>query len=142
ESRRPTRRHRARRAGQLLPPCPHRGRRPAVGRRGPPARHPHHGRAPTAGRLSPGASGSRGRALGVKGVGEAGATAAPPAAVNAIVDALRPYGVSDVPMPCTPERVWAAIQEAAGNPGEAIRTPRRGADGSAPPARSTPAARL
>jgi aerobic carbon-monoxide dehydrogenase large subunit len=81
--------------------------------------------------------------LGVKGVGEAGATAAPPAVVNAIVDALRPYGVSDVPMPCTPERVWAAIQEAAGNPGEAIRTPRTGADGSAPPARSIPpAARL
>jgi carbon-monoxide dehydrogenase large subunit len=33
--------------------------------------------------------------------------------VNAIVDALRPFGVADVPMPCTPERVWRAIQEAS-----------------------------
>jgi len=49
--------------------------------------------------------------LGVKGVGEAGTIASTPAVVNAIVDALRPFGVSDVPMPCTPERVWRAIQE-------------------------------
>ncbi len=47
--------------------------------------------------------------LGVKGVGEAGTIAATPAVVNAIADALRPYGVRDVPMPCTPERVWQAI---------------------------------
>jgi carbon-monoxide dehydrogenase large subunit len=50
--------------------------------------------------------------LGVKGVGEAGAIASTPAVVNAIVDALRPYGVNDVPMPCTPERVWRALQSA------------------------------
>jgi carbon-monoxide dehydrogenase large subunit len=50
--------------------------------------------------------------LGVKGVGEAGTIASTPAVVNAIVDALRPYGVTDVPMPCTPERVWRAIQAA------------------------------
>lgn len=50
--------------------------------------------------------------LGVKGVGEAGTIASTPAVVNAIVDALRPWGVHDVPMPCTPERVWAAIKEA------------------------------
>jgi carbon-monoxide dehydrogenase large subunit len=50
--------------------------------------------------------------LGVKGVGEAGTIASTPAVVNAIVDALRPFGVSDVPMPCTPERVWRAIQSA------------------------------
>ena len=50
--------------------------------------------------------------LGVKGVGEAGTIASTPAVVNAIVDALRPFGVHDVPMPCTPERVWRAIQEA------------------------------
>jgi len=50
--------------------------------------------------------------LGVKGVGEAGTIASTPAVVNAIVDALRPFGVQDVPMPCTPERVWRAIQEA------------------------------
>jgi carbon-monoxide dehydrogenase large subunit len=48
--------------------------------------------------------------LGVKGVGEAGTIASTPAVVNAIVDALRPFGVTDVPMPCTPERVWRAIQ--------------------------------
>jgi aerobic carbon-monoxide dehydrogenase large subunit len=50
--------------------------------------------------------------LGVKGVGEAGTIASTPAVVNAIVDALRPQGVTDVRMPCTPERVWRAIQEA------------------------------
>jgi carbon-monoxide dehydrogenase large subunit len=50
--------------------------------------------------------------LGVKGVGEAGTIASTPAVVNAIVDALRPMGIDDVPMPCTPERVWRAIQSA------------------------------
>ncbi|WUI00463.1 xanthine dehydrogenase family protein molybdopterin-binding subunit [Spirillospora sp. NBC_00431] len=48
--------------------------------------------------------------LGVKGVGEAGTIASTPAVVNAIVDALRPYGVHDVAMPCTPERVWRALR--------------------------------
>jgi carbon-monoxide dehydrogenase large subunit len=48
--------------------------------------------------------------LGTKGVGEAGTIASTPAVVNAVVDALRPYGVNDVPMPCTPERVWQAIR--------------------------------
>jgi aerobic carbon-monoxide dehydrogenase large subunit len=52
--------------------------------------------------------------LGVKGVGEAGAIASTPAVVNAIVDALRPFGIGDVTMPCTPERVWRAIQTAQG----------------------------
>jgi carbon-monoxide dehydrogenase large subunit len=50
--------------------------------------------------------------LGVKGVGEAGPTAAPPAVINAIVDALSPYGILHVPMPATPHAVWQAIQEA------------------------------
>ncbi|WP_084463561.1 xanthine dehydrogenase family protein molybdopterin-binding subunit [Microtetraspora fusca] len=50
--------------------------------------------------------------LGVKGVGEAGTIASTPAVVNAVVDALRPYGVRDVPMPCTPERVWRALGQA------------------------------
>ncbi len=49
--------------------------------------------------------------LGVKGVGEAGAIASTPAVVNAVVDALRPYGVTDIRMPCTPERVWRAVRE-------------------------------
>jgi carbon-monoxide dehydrogenase large subunit len=52
--------------------------------------------------------------LGVKGVGEAGTIASTPAVVGAIVDALRPYGINDVRMPCTPERVWKAIQDARG----------------------------
>jgi aerobic carbon-monoxide dehydrogenase large subunit len=51
--------------------------------------------------------------LGVKGVGEAGAIASTPAVVNAVVDAVRHLGVSDVPMPCSPYRVWKALQEAA-----------------------------
>jgi aerobic carbon-monoxide dehydrogenase large subunit len=50
--------------------------------------------------------------LGVKGVGEAGTIASTPAVVNAIVDALRPHGVNDVQMPCSPERVWRALQQA------------------------------
>jgi carbon-monoxide dehydrogenase large subunit len=49
--------------------------------------------------------------LGVKGVGEAGTIASTPAVVNAVVDALRPWGVDDVEMPATPQRVWRAIQE-------------------------------
>jgi carbon-monoxide dehydrogenase large subunit len=48
--------------------------------------------------------------LGVKGVGETGAIASPAAVINAVVDALAPYGVEDVPMPATPERVWRAIE--------------------------------
>jgi carbon-monoxide dehydrogenase large subunit len=50
--------------------------------------------------------------LGVKGVGEAGTIASTPAVVNAVVDALRPFGVHDVQMPMTPERVWRAINGA------------------------------
>jgi aerobic carbon-monoxide dehydrogenase large subunit len=50
--------------------------------------------------------------LGVKGVGEAGTIASTPAVVNAVVDALRPLGVRDVTMPCSPERVWRAIEAA------------------------------
>jgi len=49
--------------------------------------------------------------LGVKGVGETGAIAAPAAVINAVVDALAPFGVTDVEMPAKPERVWRAIQE-------------------------------
>jgi carbon-monoxide dehydrogenase large subunit len=49
--------------------------------------------------------------LGVKGVGEAGTIASTPAVVNAVVDAVRHLGVTDVPMPCSPYRVWKALQE-------------------------------
>jgi carbon-monoxide dehydrogenase large subunit len=52
--------------------------------------------------------------LGVKGVGEAGTIASTPAVVNGIVDALRHMGVRDVEMPCSPMRVWRAIQGGAG----------------------------
>jgi carbon-monoxide dehydrogenase large subunit len=47
--------------------------------------------------------------LGTKGVGEAGTIASTPAVVNAVVDAIRHLGVSDIQMPCTPERVWKAV---------------------------------
>jgi len=50
--------------------------------------------------------------LGVKGCGEAGAIGAPPAVINAVVNALEPYDVDDIQIPATPERVWQAIQAA------------------------------
>jgi carbon-monoxide dehydrogenase large subunit len=50
----------------------------------------------------------------VKGVGEAGTIAAPPAVLNAIIDALQPLGVTHIDMPATPERVWRAIKSAQG----------------------------
>ena len=49
--------------------------------------------------------------LGIKGVGEGGTIAATPTVMNAILDALGPFGVTDVPMPATPERIWRAIRE-------------------------------
>ncbi|MBP2369538.1 xanthine dehydrogenase family protein molybdopterin-binding subunit [Pseudonocardia parietis] len=52
--------------------------------------------------------------LGVKGVGEAGTIASTPAIVNGVLDALRHLGVTDVEMPCTPQRVWRAVQDARG----------------------------
>jgi carbon-monoxide dehydrogenase large subunit len=48
--------------------------------------------------------------LGAKGVGEAGAIGGTPAIVNAVIDALSPFGVRDIDMPLTPERVWRAVQ--------------------------------
>ena len=48
--------------------------------------------------------------LGVKGAGEAGCVGAPPAVINAVLDALKPLGVDDIAMPAKPERVWRAIQ--------------------------------
>jgi carbon-monoxide dehydrogenase large subunit len=50
--------------------------------------------------------------LGIKGVGEAGCVGAPPAVMNAILDALRPRGVTHLDMPATPRRVWEALQKA------------------------------
>jgi len=50
--------------------------------------------------------------MGVKGVGETGTIASPAAVMNAVVDALSPFGITDIDMPATPERVWRAIEEA------------------------------
>jgi carbon-monoxide dehydrogenase large subunit len=47
--------------------------------------------------------------LGVKGAGEAGCIGAPPAIVNAVLDALAPYGVTDLQMPLRASTVWAAL---------------------------------
>ncbi|HSR56383.1 MAG TPA: molybdopterin cofactor-binding domain-containing protein, partial [Alphaproteobacteria bacterium] len=50
--------------------------------------------------------------LGVKGAGEAGNVGALPAVASAIADALKEYGVRDLPMPATPERVWRLMRDA------------------------------
>ena len=50
--------------------------------------------------------------LGIKGAGEAGAIGAPPALVNAVIDALAPLGITELDMPLTPSRVWEAIAAA------------------------------
>jgi carbon-monoxide dehydrogenase large subunit len=55
-----------------------------------------------------------GNPLGVKGVGEAGTIASTPAIVNGVIDAVRHLGVQQVEMPCTPQRVWRAIQDGQG----------------------------
>src|SRR5258708_1946157 len=64
--------------------------------------------------------------LGVKGVGEAGTIASTPAVVNAVVDALRPLGVRDVTMPCSPELVWRAIESARASAGQQSATSSNG----------------
>ena len=50
--------------------------------------------------------------LGMKGAGEAGAIGAPPAVINAVVDALSPLGIGHVDMPATPQRLWRLIHSA------------------------------
>ena len=50
--------------------------------------------------------------LGVKGAGESGTTGSLAAIMNAINDALAQEGAPYVQMPCTPEKVWRALQEA------------------------------
>ncbi|HEV2655887.1 MAG TPA: molybdopterin cofactor-binding domain-containing protein, partial [Ktedonobacteraceae bacterium] len=58
--------------------------------------------------------------LGVKGIGESGTTGAPPAIVNAALDALAPLGIRTLDMPLKPEKIWAKITAAhAGHPSEA-----------------------
>jgi carbon-monoxide dehydrogenase large subunit len=55
--------------------------------------------------------------LGVKGIGEAGTIASTPAVMNAIVDALQPFGVKDVVMPATPEKLWKLMNANGGTKG-------------------------
>ncbi len=52
--------------------------------------------------------------LGAKGIGESGTIGSTPAIHNAVVDAVSHLGVTHIDMPCTAERVWAAIQSARG----------------------------
>jgi len=52
--------------------------------------------------------------LGIKGVGETGTIASPPAVLNAVVDALSPLGVTAIERPASPENVWRAIRQAKG----------------------------
>ncbi|MDJ0322538.1 aerobic carbon-monoxide dehydrogenase large subunit [Cryobacterium sp. PH31-AA6] len=54
--------------------------------------------------------------IGAKGVGESATVGSPPAILNAVVDALAPLGVTHMDMPCTPARVWAAMQGRATPP--------------------------
>ncbi|RTH02803.1 hypothetical protein CSW47_09890 [Thermus scotoductus] len=51
--------------------------------------------------------------LGVKGVGEAGTIAATPAVANAVMDALRPFGIRHLDIPLTPEKIWRALRDKA-----------------------------
>jgi carbon-monoxide dehydrogenase large subunit len=54
--------------------------------------------------------------IGAKGVGESPTVGSPPAIVNAVLDALAPLGVAHIDMPCTPARVWDAMQGKATPP--------------------------
>jgi carbon-monoxide dehydrogenase large subunit len=50
--------------------------------------------------------------LGIKGIGEAGTVGSTPAIVNAVIDALAPFGVTHVDMPLTPQKIWRVCQDA------------------------------
>jgi carbon-monoxide dehydrogenase large subunit len=50
--------------------------------------------------------------LGAKGIGESGSIGATPAVQNAVIDAVAHLGVRHIDLPCSPERVWAAITAA------------------------------
>jgi carbon-monoxide dehydrogenase large subunit len=53
-------------------------------------------------------------AIGAKGIGESGTIGSTPAVQSAVVDAVSHLGVKHIEMPCTAQRVWAAIQAARG----------------------------
>jgi aerobic carbon-monoxide dehydrogenase large subunit len=61
--------------------------------------------------------------LGAKGIGESATIGSTPAVQNAVVDALSHLGVRHIDMPCTPQRVWRAIQDAAVGSVDPWRTP-------------------
>jgi aerobic carbon-monoxide dehydrogenase large subunit len=62
--------------------------------------------------------------LGAKGIGESATVGSTPAVQNAVVDALSALGVRHIDLPCTPERVWRAVQDArAGQPADPWREP-------------------
>ena len=50
--------------------------------------------------------------LGIKGAGEAGTIGSAPALVNAVLDALRPLGITHIDMPVTPLKIWQLLNEA------------------------------
>ena len=52
--------------------------------------------------------------LGIKGAGETGTIASTPAVVNAVIDALAPFGVTHLDMPLTPEKLWMAMRTSTG----------------------------
>jgi aerobic carbon-monoxide dehydrogenase large subunit len=64
--------------------------------------------------------------LGAKGIGESATIGSTPAVQNAVVDALSHLGVRHIDMPCTPERVWRAIRDAAQGPERATDRPGGG----------------
>jgi carbon-monoxide dehydrogenase large subunit len=66
--------------------------------------------------------------LGVKGIGEAGTIASPPAVVNAVIDAVSHLGVTHIDKPASPERVWQAIQLAKGSVAAGPGTKPKAAD--------------
>jgi aerobic carbon-monoxide dehydrogenase large subunit len=76
--------------------------------------------------------------MGVKGVGETGTIASTQAVVNAVVDALSPFGIRHMEMPMTPERVWRAVREARQHVAEA--SPRYPAEPGAGGTQSYPEA--
>ncbi len=55
---------------------------------------------------------ARTNVLGAKGCGEAGCAGSLPAVMNAVVDALREFGVTHVDMPATPLKLWGMMQDA------------------------------
>lgn len=61
--------------------------------------------------------------LGAKGIGEAATVGSTPAVQNAVIDAVAHLGVRHIDIPCTPERVWAALQEARAGRHEPWREP-------------------